>query len=30
MKTTDRITKLVLARKPEIGTRGVKRDIANT
>ncbi len=30
MKTTDRITKLVLARKPEIGPRGVKRDIANT
>jgi len=30
MKTTDRITKLVLARRPEIGVRNVKRDIANT
>lgn len=30
MKTTDRITKLVLARKPEIGVRGFKRDLANT
>ena len=30
MKTTDRITKLVLARRPEMGVRNVKRDIANT
>jgi phage repressor protein C with HTH and peptisase S24 domain len=30
MKTTDRITKLVLARKPEIGVRGFKRDLATT
>ncbi len=30
MKTTDRITKLVLARRPELGVRNVKRDIANT
>lgn len=30
MKTTDRITKLVLARKPDIGVRGFKRDLANT
>lgn len=30
MKTTDRITKLVLARRPELGVRSVKRDIANT
>ncbi|KDD65553.1 Cro/Cl family transcriptional regulator [Pseudomonas mandelii PD30] len=30
MKITDRITKLVLARKPELGTRGFKRDIATT
>jgi transcriptional regulator with XRE-family HTH domain len=30
MKITDRITKLVLARKPEIGARGFKRDIATT
>lgn len=30
MKITDRITKLVLARKPEIGPRGFKRDIATT
>ena len=30
MKTTERITKLVLARKPAIGVRGVKRDIATT
>ncbi len=30
MKTTDRITKLVLSRRPEIGVRNVKRDIANT
>ncbi|WP_285409284.1 S24 family peptidase [Pseudomonas sp. FR229a] len=30
MKTTERITKLVLARKPDIGVRSVKRDIATT
>lgn len=30
MKITDRITQLVLARRPNIGSRGVKRDIANT
>lgn len=30
MKITDRITQLVLARRPAIGSRGVKRDIANT
>lgn len=30
MKITDRITQLVLARRPTIGSRGVKRDIANT
>lgn len=30
MKTTERITKLVLARRPELGVRNVKRDIANT
>ena len=30
MKITDRIAKLVLARKPEIGPRGFKRDIATT
>ncbi|MFZ6049548.1 S24 family peptidase [Pseudomonas sp. CR3202] len=30
MKTTDRITKLVLARKPNLGARNVKRDIADT
>jgi phage repressor protein C with HTH and peptisase S24 domain len=30
MKITDRITKLVLARKPEVGARGYKRDIATT
>ncbi|HGM5580784.1 TPA: S24 family peptidase [Pseudomonas putida] len=30
MKTTDRITKLVIARRPGIGSRSVKRDIANT
>lgn len=30
MKITDRITKLVLARKPTIGVRSVKRDIATT
>lgn len=30
MKTTDRITKLVLARKPQIGVRGFKRDLATT
>lgn len=30
MKTTDRITKLVLARRPKLGVRNVKRDIANT
>lgn len=30
MKTTDRITKLVLARRPELGVRNVKRDIATT
>ena len=30
MKTTDRITKLVLTRRPELGVRNVKRDIANT
>jgi phage repressor protein C with HTH and peptisase S24 domain len=30
MKITDRITKLVLARKPEVGSRGFKRDIATT
>ncbi|KFE50117.1 XRE family transcriptional regulator [Pseudomonas syringae] len=30
MKITDRITKLVYARKPEVGPRGYKRDISNT
>lgn len=30
MKTTERITKLVLARKPALGVRSVKRDIATT
>ncbi|WP_088514754.1 XRE family transcriptional regulator [Pseudomonas sp. 1239] len=30
MKITDRITKLVVARKPDIGVRSVKRDIATT
>ncbi|MCO8166866.1 S24 family peptidase [Pseudomonas sp. 21LCFQ02] len=30
MKITDRISKLVLARKPEVGARGLKRDIATT
>lgn len=30
MKTTERITKLVMARKPAIGVRNVKRDIATT
>ena len=30
MKITDRIAKLVLARKPDIGPRGFKRDIATT
>ncbi|AZD07534.1 Transcriptional regulator, Cro/CI family [Pseudomonas chlororaphis] len=30
MKTTERITKLVMARKPTIGVRNVKRDIATT
>lgn len=30
MKITDRIAKLVLARRPEIGPRGFKRDIATT
>lgn len=30
MKITDRITKLVLARKPEVGARGFKRDLATT
>ena len=30
MKITDRITKLVLARKPGVGARGFKRDIATT
>lgn len=30
MKITDRIAKLVLARKPAIGPRGFKRDIATT
>lgn len=30
MKITDRITKLVLVRRPELGVRNVKRDIANT
>ena len=30
MKITDRITALVLARKPEVGARGFKRDIATT
>lgn len=30
MKTTDRITKLVLTRRPELGVRNVKRDIATT
>lgn len=30
MKTTDRITQLVLARRPQLGVRNVKRDIANT
>lgn len=30
MKITDRIAKLVLARKPELGPRGFKRDIATT
>lgn len=29
MRTTDRITKLVLARKPNLGARNVKRDIAD-
>lgn len=29
MNITDRITKLVLARKPDVGPRGVKRAIAN-
>jgi phage repressor protein C with HTH and peptisase S24 domain len=30
MKITDRINKLVLARKPEVGARGLKRDIASS
>ena len=30
MNITDRMTKLVLARKPETGSRGVKRQISNT
>lgn len=30
MKITDRIAALVLARKPEVGARGYKRDIATT
>lgn len=30
MNITDRMTKLVLARKPETGVRGVKRQISNT
>lgn len=30
MKITERISKLVLSRKPDVGVRGVKRDIANT
>ncbi len=30
MKITERITQLVLARRPGISSRGVKRDIANT
>jgi transcriptional regulator with XRE-family HTH domain len=30
MKITERIKKLVLARKPEVGARGFKRDIAST
>ncbi|MGY2183311.1 XRE family transcriptional regulator [Pseudomonas agarici] len=30
MKITERITKLVLTRKPDVGTRGFKRDIATT
>lgn len=30
MNITDRLTKLVLARKPETGPRGVKRQISNT
>ena len=30
MKITDRITKLILTRKPEVGARGFKRDIATT
>lgn len=30
MKITDRITQLILARKPEVGARGFKRDLAST
>lgn len=30
MKITDRIAKLILARKPEVGPRGYKRDLAST
>lgn len=30
MKITERMTKLVLVRKPEVGARGFKRDIATT
>ncbi|WP_345956764.1 XRE family transcriptional regulator [Pseudomonas fulva] len=30
MKITDRISKLVLARKPDVGARGLKRDIATS
>lgn len=30
MKITDRIAQLILARKPEVGPRGFKRDLANT
>jgi len=30
MKITDRIVQLILARKPEVGARGFKRDLANT
>lgn len=30
MKITERISKLVLSRKPDVGVRGVKRDIATT
>ncbi len=30
MKITDRIAQLIMARKPEVGVRGYKRDLANT